>query len=369
MFRYQGMIMSKLQIILERIKKEFKKGNLNLGKILGSDFDVDISASYLNLNLRNPILIAPGPLSQTISQIKRAAKSGYGGMVLKSVVGEDKDGNASMKALRKRSTFARWVYDDEGNPIFHWNGGLDLRSLEDYLSFARKAFKIGKKENFPLIESFLCHLPKDVNEEWRIEEWEYTTKKLVEAAHVLYGDSPVILEIDFCPFLKREKLAVEKAAVLRWYREIPRLIKEVSSNVHIVPKLLNLDFGLDFQIEMAKAAKEGNADGVVIANRFFRRYVSKDTGEAYFTAHGGRELRVLNQKQIQEVRKILDIPISATGGTYSGRHVAEYLKIGAQNVQVLTYVMKKGFERAFEDLMFNTKDGFVTLILKEKINN
>ena len=61
------------------------------------------------------------------------------------------------------------------------------------------------------------------------------------------------------------------------------------------------------------------------------------------------------------------MPISATGGTYSGKHIAEYLKIGAQNVQVLTYVMKNGFEKAFEELMFNPKDGFVALVLKEKL--
>jgi len=360
------MFMLKLQITLERIKKEFSKGNINLKKLLEREFDIDVSASYLGLNLRNPIIIAPGPLSQSTSQIKRAAKAGYGGMVLKSVVGEDKDGNASMKALRRKSSFARWVYDEEGNPIFHWNGGLDPRRFEDYLAFAREAFKLGKKIKFPLVASFLCHLPKNVDEEWKVEEWEYTTKELVEAARILYGDSPVILEIDFCPFLKREKLAVNKATVLRWYREAPIFIKEVSSNVRVVPKLLNLDFGLDFQIEMAKAARDGDADGVVIANRFFRKYVVKETGEEYFTAHGGRELRILNQRQIREVRKVLDIPISATGGTYSGRHIAEYLKLGAQNVQVLTYVMKNGFERAFENLMFNSKDGFVTLILKEK---
>jgi len=365
-FGYEGKTMSKFQSFLEHVKREFGKGRVDIRMLLEKEFDIDISASYLGLNLKNPIIVAPGPLSQRISQIKRAAKAGYGGMVLKSVVGEDKDGNASMKVLRKRSTFARWVYDEEGNPIFHWNGGLDLRSLKDYLAFARKAFKIGKQNEFPLIASFLCHLPKNVDEEWRVEEWEYTTKKLVEAASVMYGDSPVILEVDFCPFLKREKLAVDRATVLRWYREVPMLIKEASLNVQVVPKLLNLDFGLDFQVEMAIAAKDGGADGVVIANRFFRKYVVKETGEEYFTAHGGRELRILNQRQIREVKKSIDIPISATGGTYSGKHVAEYLKIGAQNVQVLTYVMKNGFEKAFYNLMFNPEDGFLTLILKER---
>jgi len=60
-----------------------------------------------------------------------------------------------------------------------------------------------------------------------------------------------------------------------WSMYKGNLIKETSLNVHVVPKLLNLDFGLDFQIEMVKAAKCGGVDGAVIANRFFRRYVVK----------------------------------------------------------------------------------------------
>jgi len=75
----------------------------------------------------------------------------------------------------------------------------------------------------------------------------------------------------------------------------------------------------------------------------------------------------MNQHQIREVKKRVDILISETGGTYSGRHVSEYLKLGAQNVQVLTYVMKNGFERALLNLMFNSEDGFVTMILKRKL--
>ena len=350
---------------LRAIRDDFRR-NLNL-KLILDRFNIDLSFSYLNLDLKCPILIAPGPLTQSLSRIKEAADAGYGGVVLKSVVGEDRHGNASMKMLRKRSTFARWVYDDEGNPIFHWNGGLDLRDLREYLKFAREAFRFGRERDFPVIPSFLCHLPKSLDEEWRVEEWEYTTRMLVESASIYYGDLPVIMEIDFCPFLKRERLAVDREVVLRWYREAPKLVKEASSNVQVVPKLLNLDFGLDFQMEMIRAARDGGADGIVIANRFFRKYTAKDTGETYFTAHGGMELRLLNQRQIREAKRIADMPISATGGTYSGRHIIEYLSLGAQNVQVLTYVMKRGFEEAFEDLIFNPKDGFVKLILEGEI--
>ena len=65
--------MSELQMRLERIKKEFSKGELNLKKLLEREFGIDFSASYLSLDLRNPVIVAPGPLSQRISQIERAA--------------------------------------------------------------------------------------------------------------------------------------------------------------------------------------------------------------------------------------------------------------------------------------------------------
>jgi hypothetical protein len=164
---------------LDDLRQKFAEGKIkSLEDAIEAEFGIDLSASYLGLKLKNPIIVAPGPLSHVLSQVERAAKSGYGGMVLKSVVGEDKNGNASMKLLRTKPNFARWVKDADGNPIFHWNGGLDLRNLAEYLKFAESAFELGKKLGFPLIASFLCHLPKEEDEEWKVEEWGYTARKL-----------------------------------------------------------------------------------------------------------------------------------------------------------------------------------------------
>ncbi len=346
------------------LNNAFIEGKIkNVEQSIMEMFEIDLSASYLGLKLRNPLIIAPGPLSQSLFHVKRAAKSGFGGMVLKSVVGEDKNGNASMKFLRAKPTFAKWVEDEEGNPVFHWNGGLDQRCLNDYLKFIKSAFHLGKKMEFPLILSFLCHLPKDVDEEWKVEEWEYTVKKLCEAALIMYKDSPVLFEIDFCPFLKRERLAVDKEVVKRWYREAPKIIKNGSSNIKVAPKILNLDFGLDFQKEMVKAAREGGADGVVIANRFYLKYVDNEENKEYFTAHGGKALREMNQRLINETKEIPNLAISATGGIYSGKHAHEYLMLGAQNVQLLTFVMKNGFEESFRKLLFSPNDGFIASVL------
>jgi len=346
------------------LEKDYVKGRTRIvEEAVKKELGVDLSASYLGLRLRNPLVIAPGPLSQSLRQIERAARAGYGGMVLKSVIGEDKNGNASMRMLRTKPTFVRWVEDEEGNPVYHWNGGLDLRNLSDYLKFAEKAFRLGRDLRFPLVASFLCHLPKERDEEWKVDEWEFTVRKLCEAASVMYEDEPIVMEIDFCPFLKREKLAVDEETVLRWYREAPELVKEAASIARVVPKVLNLDFGLDFQVEIVKAAERCGVDGVVIANRFFTRYSDPRTEEEYFTAHGGKELRLVNQRQISEVKKTLDISVSATGGTYTGRHVHEYLQLGAENVQALTYIMRKGFEASFRDLMFNRENGLIVSVI------
>jgi dihydroorotate dehydrogenase (fumarate) len=356
---YREMELIKNDFVAGRIKKVEDEVRKHIG--------IDLTSFYLDLELKNPLIVAPGPLSQAVFQVERAARAGYGGMVLKSVIGEDKHGNSSMKSLRAKPTFARWVNDEEGNPIYHWNGGLDRRNLSDYIKFAEKAFRKGSELSFPLIPSFLCHLPRKVDEEeWKVEEWTYTVARLGEAASSMYKDQKLIFEIDFCPFLKREKLTVEKNVILRWYRETPRLIKEAWPDSQVIPKLLNLGFGLDFQIEIMMAAKEGGADGIVIANRFFKKYVNLDTKNGYFTAHGGKELRVMNQQQIAKIKKSMNIPVSATGGTYSGKHAYEYLSLGAQNVQLLTFIMKNGFEEVFRNIIFNETNGLLASILKSE---
>jgi len=356
---------------LKHIQKDFVSGGIDrVEKSLNKDFGITFRSTYLDLELRNPIIVAPGPLSQTTSQVVRAASSGFGGIVLKSVVGEDRNGDCSMKMLRTKPTYGRWVNDDEGNPVYHWNGGLDLRTFTEYLKFAEKAFKIGEELNFAVIPSFLCHLPKNIDkEDWKVEEWEYTVTKLSEAALPMYKDRKIIFEIDFCPFLKREKLAVDKKTILHWYRKTPKIVKENCPNSYVVPKIMNLDFGLNFQTEMVKAANQGGADCVVIANRFFRKFADPNTKESYFTAHGGRELRIKNQNQIAKAKKAVNIPVSATGGTYSGKHVYEYLSLGAQNVQLVTYVMKFGFEESFKNIMFNPQNGLLATLFTSKTEN
>ena len=334
-----------------------------LEKEIKETLGIDLKTQYGSFSLKNPILVAPGQLSIHPFQIERIYQAGYGGCVLKSVVGEDKNGNCSMLSQRRKPTIIKTFYetnDKNGRfPIIHWNGRCDPRTLKEHLIFA-KAIKKKRFNNFLLIGSFLCHLPIRENS-FKIEEWAYTCSQLYQSGYS-------IAEIDFCPYLKKDNFYKGKEEILRWYRNIPEIIKSSQPEMKIFPKLLNPQWGVQFQVEMAEAALEGGADGLVVANRIYK--------EEYNSGHGGEELRLLNLKQIKAIKKSFpEVPISATGGVYSGRHIFAYLKAGAQNVQVLSYIMgrvkeglnRKGtkLEKVFYKLLFDERDGLIAWMIRE----
>ena len=348
---------------LKNLAKEKKFGGFEekIKEITG----IDLSSRYGNVHLKNPILVAPGQMTRTETQIFQIKQANFAGCVLKSVVGEDGEGVCSMISYRTPSTWLRSVYDRDDKekkfPIIHWNGKGDTRSLDEYLKFAINAFKYQEK-NFVVIASLLCHLPLP-GEEIKKDEWVYTTQKLYEAGGRIF-------EIDFCPQLRKEEERIEKENILRWYREIPGIMKSVGKDVSVFPKLLNLEFGIDFQLEMVKAAIEGKSDGVVVANRIFKK--------EFNCTHGGKELKKRNVEQIKEIKKIFpEIHISGTGGIYSGIDILDYMEAGAENVQLLSFLMGKTsinfeiegtkFEKVFYYLLFDEKTGLLPCMLKKSI--
>ena len=332
--------------------------------IVKNELNLDIWAKYGNLELKNPVIVAPGQMTTSILQLHLIKQAGFAGCVLKSVVAEDKNQRCSMKILRKKPTKVETVYDetdDNGEfPIIHWDGGLDARNLEEYLEFAKEASKI-KSPDFQIIASLLGHLPS-FDQDFIEEEWIYTTEKLYDLGYRFF-------EIDFCPFLKEQDHLMNQKTILRWYRKIPEILKKSFKDISVFPKIMNLDYGIDFQIKMVESSLAGNADGVVIANRIYKK--------EFGCAHGGEELRIRNLQQVERVHCLFqNCSVSATGGIYKGKHIFDYICAGAENVQLLSYLMgkvkkpfeKKGnrFQQVFYKLMLDIEDGYLATLLKKK---
>lgn len=339
----------------------------NLIEIVEAATGVRLAAKYVDLPLRNPVLVGPGQITLNLTQVKMIRDAGYGNCVLKSIVGEEPDNSCTMSMQRLKPTSIKTFYESDDKagefPIIHWNGRCDVRSLRDYLKFAVDVKSHAASDGFTPVASILCHLPMP-GEAFREDEWIHTTKAIYDAGYTH-------IEIDFCPFLKRDNFLDDQQNVLRWYRTCPGLMKSVSSEIRVVPKALNLEWGFDFQMAIAKAAAEGGSDGLSVANRMFRA--------EYGSGHGGTELRQRNLAQVREIkRRFPSLSISATGGVYCGRQVYEYLQAGADNIQLVSYIMgkvkkpfarKRGnkFEQVFHKIILDPADGLVASMLNDRV--
>ncbi|OFX17396.1 MAG: hypothetical protein A2Z18_06130 [Armatimonadetes bacterium RBG_16_58_9] len=355
--------MRRLEGLFERFARESVPEDLS--GIIAQEIGVELKASYLDIPLKNPILVAPGQLTLTADQVRHIKRAGFAGCVIKSVVGEGPDGCCSMAAQRKKPTYIRSFYDrndaDGERPIIHWDGRCDARPLDEYVNFALDVGKSCVDDQFAAVASILCHLPLP-GEDFREDEWAHTTRAIYDAGYSH-------IEIDFCPFLSGDDYTKDQRNVLRWYRTCPGLVKSVTQDVRVMPKLLNLEWGADFQFAMAEAAVEGGADGLVVGNRMFK--------PEYGSGHGGPELRRRNLAQISRIREHLPgIRISATGGVYSGRDAFEYMEAGADNVQMLSYIMGKvgrpftktsgnKFDKVLHKIILDPRDGLVASMLNK----
>jgi hypothetical protein len=318
--------------VLEELYKKYISEVIpgNIGEIIEQATGIRLKSNYIDIDLDHPLMVAPGQLTLKLSQVESVRRAGFAGCVLKSVVGEAPDTTCSMSMQRKKPTSITSFYEEYDTlhecPIIHWNGRCDVRSLDEYMIFARDVKASVDNGQFLPVASLLCHLPLP-GAEFKEEEWIHTTKTIFDAGYTH-------IEIDFCPFLSGDNYTEDQKNVLRWYRTCPGFMKSVSSEIRVIPKMLNLAWGLEFQTAIAEAAVEGGADGIIVANRIFK--------PEYGSGHGGEELRLRNLQQIREIKKrFSDLHVSATGGVYNGRQAWEYLQAGADNVQVLSYLMGK----------------------------
>lgn len=127
---------------------------------------------------------------------------------------------------------------------------------------------------------------------------------------------------------------MKKKTILRWYHEVLLIMGKALKDIQIFPKIMNLDYVVDFQIQKVEAFITSGADVVVIGNRIYKK--------EYSCAHSGNQLRERNLQQIKIIKgKHKEIRISRTGGIYSGKHIKDYIRCGSENIQLLIYLMGK----------------------------
>ena len=267
-----------------------------------------------------------------------------------------------------------------------------------------------------IVPSCKYHLPTPDESAWKVGEYEYTTRWLLEAWHAGGSEAgnPMPLEKDFSPTLAGSDRAAQQAKILDWLRTVPGLIRAgadgtgtprrtefhsvrdaahsaqaansgrsgtpshgssaTSSPVRVGLKIFNAMFDDDFQLDMLRAIHEpgsGRPDFFVYANRLFDpdREFDGHRGIAY----GGpdlsdRNLRVMTRFAAESLASPA-LEWSATGNITTGRMALEYALRGASSFQLHTffqlpadqYALQGGSrtQKALLELYLHPETGFV----------
>ncbi len=360
-----------------------------LDRYLLETYGLDMTASYAGITLANPWGKASGQLSLNRASVSEAADAGLALVVLKTVIAQDANGNQAMSAWaikESKLSLERIKSADSAEEgwTVTWNGRGWWQTLDDYLDLVRSACQIGLERQLLVVPSVKYHLPNPGETTWHTDEYQVTTRAILDAFQSAGGAWPMPLEKDFSPTLAGSDRAATRASVLEWIRRVPGLIRAAApdpAQIRVGLKLFNSLDDDEFQLELLAAVFKTPEppDFLVYANRLFNpeRIHEGQRGVAY----GGPDLSNRNLRMLAALRLAQDdgtLPrrpheISATGNISSGRIAVEYALRGCTSFQIHTlfqlpaseYSCLKGTKvhRALHRLYFDPHDGFIVWAL------
>jgi hypothetical protein len=380
--------------VAARLREDFEKFRDGFPRPLETcvreTYGLDLASEYGGLPLKNPFGKASGQLSLARHQIEKDAEAGLGFVVLKTVIAQDRSGEQMMREwaipetrmlverIRGRSGAEGWTVT--------WKGRGWFDTFEAYCRLFAEGLGLGAEARMPVVPSVKYHLPTPGEAIWKVDEYNFTTRALVEVWRRYHADAPMPVEKDFSPTLAGSERAAQQAKILEWLEKVPGLIHGAApGRVRVGMKIFNTMFEDEFQLrmlEVVEGAPQGGAraDFMIYANRLFDP--AKSFEDKVGVAYGGPDLSDRNlaalERYLERGPSRAGLPVSATGDIHSGRLAAEYLIRGASSFQMHTlfqlpdgeFAMRAGgkTEKALHRLLFDPREGFIawTLDLRKR---
>jgi len=286
---------------------------------------VSLEVDYAGLELQNPVIVASASPTLSYAGLKRAALTGAGSLVAKSIL--SKRTRTPERQLNPRPRFYLFNTDIEYDTALARKDGLySLVFLgEPYpiLEEVKEDFRKIKDEfPQPLIIS-LCAGENDY------AEWQ----KLAESA-VAAGADALELSMHNMPYTNHTN------------PEIVHAVKKVV-DVPVMPKLM---VPWENPKEIGPALEEAGADAIVaMGNQPLRGLeIDVEKEEMAFSptplSIRGPWFRPIGLNWIAELARCVNIPLSGVSGVTNWKDVVKYIMVGATTVQVCTEIYHGGYE-------------------------
>ncbi|HTY36508.1 MAG TPA: hypothetical protein VMH23_05325 [Bacteroidota bacterium] len=279
-----------------------------------------LTTKFLGLTLQSPVLVASGPASHDVNQIRFAEEQNAGAIVLKTACSDKFEHMRSWP--RPRYKLLDWDKQIAGRSksfsLYSYEQGYS-GTLEDYWEFIRAC---KKHAAIPIIGSIFAD---DAN------DW-------AEMAKNVEGCGADAIELDISSPHRPGSVAFETTFVAA----IKIVVKSVG-----IPVLVKLTAGQEV-VPQCLVAQDCGASAVTLCNRI--RGIDVDTESQRPILHGsyggigGPWAKYYTMRHVAEAAQAITIPISGTGGIMSGDDVIKYALLGASTVQVLSVIMVNGWE-------------------------
>ncbi len=326
---------------------------------------VDLSCTYLGLQLRNPLIVGSSGLTASIENLKIIDQIGAGAVVLKSIFEEQiifetekiiesdnsqmKSWNEAFKGIVSKTEF---YYDEAFDYLTNYAKENTLSKYLKLISDAKKAI------NIPVIASINCSTQYD---------WQYFAKRIQDAGADALELNIYLLPSDF------EKSGDDNEKV---YFDI---VQEVMKYVTI-PVSLKVGFYFSGLARSLLRLSETGIAGLTLFNRPYNpdidiEHLQVDASNMFSSdseySHTLRWVALLSGR--------LKCDISASTGIHNRETVIKQILAGADTVQMVSVFYKHHFEILpqiltglgywMEQHKFNTISDFKGLLSQKNVNN
>jgi dihydroorotate dehydrogenase (fumarate) len=290
----------------------------------------DLSIQYLGMKLKNPVIIGSSGLTGSVGEVKHAAASGAGALVLKSIFEEqilheidsfitrsERNGGDSFQK-GYRSVLQEREYDYEEAYAYLQDHAKE-QTLGKYLSFVEES---KKSVDIPVIASINCTTAYD---------WHYFARRIESA-----GADALELNVFVLPS-NTMKTSAENEQV--YFDIIDAVRKQIK-----IPVTLKISYYLSGLANTAIDLSKSGISGLVLFNRPFHPDIDIDKLEVnakYLLSDPSEYSQVLRWIALLSGR--VDCPLVATTGIHHAEAAIKQILAGATAVQVVSALYKEGF--------------------------
>jgi dihydroorotate dehydrogenase (fumarate) len=274
---------------------------------------MNLSTSYLGLQLKNPIIVASSGLTDHVDKIIDLERHGAGAVVLKSLFEEEII--AEMDSKMKQMAASGFIYPETLDYYDNSENEYDESALQ-YIKLIKDA---KAAVNIPVIASINCVSSKN---------WTYFPRQIEEAGADALELNLFILPTDF----SRNNRDNENV----YFDIISEVLKQIK-----IPVAIKISFYFSDLGSMIQRLSKTGIRGIVLFNRFYSPDIDTDTLQVTsgFVLSSPAEL-ALSLRWVAIMSNRIDCDIAASTGVHNGNDVIKQLLAGAKVVQIASSLYK-----------------------------